>query len=350
MRVEVLSRHLPAAQGTAAGRVLLATGEGLVGEGVDLLVTSWSPEPPSEPLPPWCRWTPLPAESAWRTRGRALVRPRTDVLALGWSPVGLAVADDPLSAAALPPGGVATLHYATAFDARSEGRRPAPKDLQDLRAERRLRRTPTLAYSPRVAAWVGGLAVPVALRVPAEPLALVEQPVAALVADWDWGPNRVALDRLLAAWHEVTVPGAQLLLAGRGGAPVSGPGVRWLGPVADVREVLEQTAVLAFPCPGSSGPKVKVLEAALAGVPVLTTAAGTEGLAPGGLHVSGGPAFGTALRRLLADPALRAEGARTAREELAAVHAPGPAARARLEATQRLRGHQQGEQERGQTG
>lgn len=96
VRVELLSRHLPQAQGTAAGRVLLATGEGLLAEGVDLLVTSWSPEPPTEELPPWCCWRPLPDESAWRTRGRALLRPRADVVRLGWSPTGIAVADDPL--------------------------------------------------------------------------------------------------------------------------------------------------------------------------------------------------------------------------------------------------------------
>ncbi|MCW2543245.1 MAG: hypothetical protein JWM40_797, partial [Frankiales bacterium] len=118
MRVDLLSRHLPQAQGTAAGRVLLATGEGLVAEGVELAVTSWSPNPPTGPLPSWCTWTPLPEEPAWVTRRRALLRPRSDVERLGWWPEGIAVADDPLSAAALPAGGIATMHYATALDAR----------------------------------------------------------------------------------------------------------------------------------------------------------------------------------------------------------------------------------------
>jgi hypothetical protein len=252
VRVEVLSRHLPAAEGTAAGRVLLATAEGLLAEGVDLQVTSWSPEPPTGELPPWCRWTPLPAEKAWRTRGRALVHPRSDVVRLGWEPLGTAVADDPLSAAALPAGGIATLHYATAIDVV----RPRPKDLQDLRAERRLRKGPVLAYSGRVARWAGGIAIPAALRVPAVPLPVVDDPVAALVADWRWAPNRLALEQLLQAWAQVTVPGARLLLAGRGGEPVTARGVSWLGPVDDVREVLGQAALLAFPCPDTSGPKV----------------------------------------------------------------------------------------------
>ena len=337
MRVEILSRHLPLAQGTAAGRVLLATGEGLIGEGVDLLVTSWSPEPPEADLPEWCRWAPLPAEPGWRTRARALVRPRSDVVRLGWSPTGTAVADDPLSAAALPHGGIATMHYATAIDVR----RPAPRDLQDLRAERRLRKARVLAYSDRVAQWVGGLQVPAAIRIPAEPLPLVDRPTAALIADWRWRPNQVALEHLLQAWTQVTVPGARLLLAGRGGSPVQVAGVSWLGEVGDAREVLVQAAVLAFPCPGSSGPKVKVMEALAAGVPVLTTPAGLEGVSAEGVEVSDLAGFGEALNRLLADPAGRAERAGRARDAITAVHGPGPAARARMQATNRLRGDEQ---------
>jgi glycosyltransferase involved in cell wall biosynthesis len=342
VRVEILSRHLPQAQQTAAGRVLLATGEGLVAEGVDLLVTSWSTEPPVEDLPDWCQWTPLPAEKAWRTRGRAVARPRSDVVRLNWSPTGTAVADDPVSAAALPPDGVGTMHYATAIDVP----RPSLHDLQDLRAERRLRRTrPVLAYSEQVAAWAGGTAVPAALRIPETALPLVEQPVAVLVADWRWPPNRRALEHLLAAWRDVDVPGARLLLAGRGGTPVEAEGVRWLGAVGDVHEVLGLAAVLAFPCPDTSGPKVKVLEAAAAGLPVLTTVSGAEGIATDALEVSDLRGFGVALRKLLADPARRAEQAARARKQVAAVHAPGPAARARIEATQRLGGHQEREQE-----
>jgi glycosyltransferase involved in cell wall biosynthesis len=339
VRVEILSRHLPAPEGTAAGRILLATGEGLIAEGVDLLVTSWSPEPPREQLPDWCVWRPLPPESAWRTHGRALLRPRADVTRLGWSPTGLAVADDPLSAAALPRGGIGTLHYATAIDVT----RPAPRDLQDLRAERRLRRTrPVLAYSDRVARWAGATAIPAAIRLPDEPLRLVEEPVAALVADWRWAPNRLALAHLLTAWQTVRLPGARLLLAGRGGSPVTAPGVTWMGEIADVAEVLGQAALLVFPCPDTSGPKVKVLEAAAAGLPVLTTPAGAEGLATDSLTLADVRGFGAAMITLLGDPSLRADRARRARQQIAAVHAPAPAARARLQATDRLGRHQEG--------
>lgn len=346
MRVDLLSRHLPEAQGTAAGRLLLAAGEGLVAEGVDLTVTSWSPLPPTD-LPSWCHWAPLPPEPAWATRSRALVRPRSDVARLGWEPEGIAVADDPLSAAALPKGGIGTLHYATAIDVPW----PTPRDVQDMRAEWRLRtRNRVLAYSDRVAAWAHGTAIPAAIRIPVAAVPLVDEPTAVLVADWRWAPNQRALRHLLKAWRDVDVPGARLLLAGRGGSDVAAPGVSWLGEVTDSHEVLQQAAVLAFPCPDTSGPKVKVLEAAAAGIPVLTTASGAEGFRGEGLQLSGLPGFGHALGQLLRDPGRRAERAAVARQTAITFHGPGPAARARMEATQRLAGHQQDQQQGGQSG
>lgn len=340
MRVDVLSRHLPLPEGTAAGRVLLATCEGLLAEGVDVRVTSWAPEEPGD-LPSWCTWAPLPDEPALRTRARALVRPRSDVVRLGWSPVGTAVADDPLSAAALPAGGVATLHYVTAYDLDALGRRPSARDLQDVRAERRLRGTAVLAYSDRVATWVAGTPVPVAVPVPDDPLPLVDEPVAAVVADWRWAPNAAALGELLRTWPEVrhAVPGAQLLVAGRGEAGVGHvAGVEVLGEVDRLVDVLGSAAVLAFPCPPTSGPKVKVLEAAAHGVDVLTTVAGAEGIATDALGRSDEAGFARALVAALSDPAARADRARKARADVLSVHAPRPAARARqaaLEALQR---------------
>lgn len=354
VRVDVLSSHLPAAEGTAAGRVLLATCEGLLAEGVAVHVTSWAPEPPAD-LPAWCSWTPLPPEASWQTRGRALLRPRGDVVRLRWEPEGIAVADDPLSAAALPAQGFATLHCATALDlsalrAADARRRPSPREVQDLRADRRLRQRPAgrvLAYSGRVAHWVGGTSVPVAVPVPAQALPLIEQPVAAMVADWRWPPNRAALHRLLVDWPGVraAVPGARLLLAGRGepgiapGRGVAVQGVEVLGAVARSVDVLSRAAVLAFSCPDTSGPKIKVLEAAALGLCVVTTPGGAEGLGSDAVVVSTADGFAGALVDVLRDPGRRAALAVRARADVLAVHAPRPAARARktvLEATQRL--------------
>lgn len=348
MRLDILSRQVPDPEGTAAGRVLHATCEGLLAEGCDLRVASWAPgSVPPATLPDWARWVVLPDEAAWRTRGRALLRPRSDVARLPWRPEGWAVADDPVSAAALPVGGIATVHYATTLDLRGLGRRPTPHDLQDLRLERRLRRrTPLLAYSARVAAWAGAMEVPVALAVPPQPLPLVEEPVVVLLADWSWEPNRQALAALLGAWDAVraAVPAARLELAGRGDADVGMlPGVTVLGAVSRSVDALARAAVFAFPCPDTSGPKVKVLEAAAAGVPVLTTPAGAEGLRTQGVTTAAPAQFADALVGLLLDPDRRAVLARQARADVAATHAPRPAARARLAALAR---HQQREEQR----
>lgn len=346
MRFTVVSRHLPEPEGSAAGRVLHATCSGLLALGHEVAVTCWRPQPPRGALPAYCTWSPLPPEPAWRTHGRALLRPRFDAarLSVPAEPGTLPVADDPLSWPAVRRhgGAVATVHYATALDLRT--RRPAPRDLQDLRAERRAAReaSAVLAYSPRVAAALGRAArwAPAALAGPSEPLPSVAAPVAGCVADWCWPPNQAALATLLSGWTQVraAVPGARLLLAGRGDVRVGAlPGVEVLGPVADSAAVLARLAVLAFPVPASSGPKVKVLEALAYGVPVLTTAAGVEGVGGdgaggGAAAVSGRAGFPAALAALLADGPARRRLAAAGRRVWADHHAPVPAAQARIAA------------------
>ena len=349
MRLVTVSRHLPEVSGTAAGRILHATTAGLREAGHDAQVVSWSPDPPAAALPDWCRWQPLPPEPGWRTRTRALVRPRADTVRL----VGdladvpddaVAVADDPLSFAAIAHrrSPTVTIHYATVLDRRALASWRA-KDVQDARADRRVARRAalTMAYSDRVARAVPArrvAVVPVAWPAPASPVYPVDAPVAALLADWRWAPNRVAAARLLTAWPAVRaeLAGAQLLLAGRGELPVGTlPGVSWLGEVADSREVLDRAAVLAFPCPATSGPKVKVLEATAAGLPVVTTVAGVEGLdlsTDAVWLVRDARTLAASLVAALADPAPRAERAARARRAVMAVHDPVVAARARVAA------------------
>jgi glycosyltransferase involved in cell wall biosynthesis len=241
------------------------------------------------------------------------------------------------------------MHYATSMDLRALGRRPTPYDLQELRLERRLRRrTPLLAYSARVAAWSHATELPVALAMPASPLPLIDQPVAVLLADWTWEPNRRALAALLGAWTAVhdAIPAARLELAGRGDARVGSlAGVTDLGSVASSTEVLSRAAVFAFPCPDTSGPKIKVLEAVAAGVPVLTTAAGVEGLRTDAVTTVTVDRFALGLIALLRSAERRAELAQRARSEVALAHAPRPAARARLAALER---HQHRKQQRPQ--
>lgn len=344
----VVSGTLPDPNGPAAARLLNGFVVGARRLGHDVAVWSfWPGPPPSSPLPDWVRWQPLPDQGRLRLKTRALVRPRSDVAVHGWRPPeeAVAVAEEfyGYSVVHRHPRSVAVIHYSTLLDAHALGWTPAR--VQDLRAERRAARAAavTVAYSPRVAATLPGRppAVPCAMVMPDQSLPLVDEPVAACLADWRWPPNRQALDWLLAAWPLVRrrLPDARLLVAGAGDAPLTPrKGVRWLGVVADSTDVLAQAAVLAFPCPPSSGPKVKVLEAAALGIPVVTTPAGVEGLALDASMTQLVDAphkaqrLADALTTALMDPARRATMSAAARASVRRVHSPEAAAAVRLAA------------------
>jgi glycosyltransferase involved in cell wall biosynthesis len=189
-----------------------------------------------------------------------------------------------------------------------------------------------------VAQALGGRAavIPAAVEVPPAPVDLLDRPVALLLADWGWPPNAEALRSLLADWPQVraTCPGAELLLAGRRAPADLGTGlagVRVLGEVRTAQEAFAQSAVLAFPCPPTSGPKTKVLEALAAGLPVVTTEAGVEGLVdPAGASTAEPAAFSALLAQVLADPARRADLAQRGRRLVEESHGPAAAAGARL--------------------
>jgi hypothetical protein len=267
---------------------------------------------------------------------------------MGWAPAegAVAMADSPVSFSAVAdfPRSVVTFHYATVLDRRAVGGW-SPPDVQDIRNERRAvrRAAMPLALSHRVATHFGGrpAVVPIAYAPPNEPLGLVAEPVAATFADWRWPPNRAALSATLAAWPAVRerVAGARLLVAGRGSPDIGViDGVTVLGTVAHSADVLSQAAVLAFACPPSSGPKVKVLEALAYGVPVLTTSHGVEGLVltAGSAAVTTLSAFADNLADLLLDPQRRATLAHAGRDAALAGHAPAVAARTRVRLCARL--------------
>ncbi len=358
MKIAVVAGELPHPEGTAVGRDLWCWCEGILALGHQLQAWVWmrSPSSPPGPIPAWCRYEPFRAERGWRSRARAVVAPRQELARAGWQPPedAVAVADHLWSFAAVAPSrrSVATFHFRTVLDAWAV-RRVARADVQMARAEQRAGRRAALvlAYSPRVGRHLGQPAelVPLAHPVPAEPLHPVEEPVAALLADWSWPPNQKALGMLLAAWPAVrqAVPGARLLLAGRNlgrmgiGAMA---GVQQLGPVSASVEVLGRAAVVAFPCPPSSGPKIKVLEAMAHGLPVVTTSFGVEGVVRpdgAGAVVSDARRFAPALAQLLGDPARRVELGRAGRAAVAANHSPLAAAEARIELFRRRFGPSQ---------
>ena len=217
-------------------------------------------------------------------------RPRWALAHWPWQPPegAIAIAEEARSypAVAGTPRTAVTFHFSFLLD-RLALRRFTFSTVQDVRAERRAAREASVAfaYSQRVARAVGhkARAVPIGYALPDEVLLPNEAPVAAMMADWSWPPNKQALSSLLNVWPEVVagVPGARLLLAGRSLKPDEVgqvPGLKVLGEVSQSLDMLSQTSVVAFPCPATSGPKVKVLEALAYGIPVVTTPAGVEGL------------------------------------------------------------------------
>jgi glycosyltransferase involved in cell wall biosynthesis len=283
----------------------------------------------------------------WKDHLHSLFRPRAGVARAGWKPTEdrVVLADQVASSPAVEDcERSASLFYNLAGADAVAVRHFKLSVLQDIRAEHRAARKTAvvLALSDRVGRRLppGVRVVPIAYPMSPEPLSLTEAPVAALVADWLWPPNQVALDRLLRAWPSVrdAVPSARLLLAGRRmpqDAIGALAGVEFLGPVARSIDVLSQASVLAFPCPASSGPKVKVLEAMAYGLPVVTTRHGVEGLvlAPGqGAVVVEPRDFGDALGSLMRSPERRAVLGSSGRAAIEAHHAPLPAAKVRLQA------------------
>jgi glycosyltransferase involved in cell wall biosynthesis len=347
MRIDIASRHNPRPEGSPTGRCFWALGEGLVALGHDVRAVAWAHEQPHDDLPAWCEWAALPAEPWVRTKARAVVRPRHDPVLLGWAPRGgaVAIAEDPLSWPVVAGAGDAAVvfHYLTKLDAPSLGRRSA-RDVQDRRHERSTAKAAplVLAFSDRVGGAISHRArtVPIAYPVPDEPLPLADAPVAVMLANWEWPPNEPALRLLLSIWPEVRrrVPGARLRLAGWGLDRMgvgTVDGVDAVGTVARSVDALDGAAVLAFPCPTTSGPKVKVMEALSHGVPVVTTPAGAEGLVlppDGGAVVADAARFADALVAVLGDDHRRALLAAEGRKAMVEHHAPVPAARARIAA------------------
>jgi glycosyltransferase involved in cell wall biosynthesis len=143
-------------------------------------------------------------------------------------------------------------------------------------------------------------------------------------------PNRVAVDwfvrRVLPLVLEKQ-PAARLVIAGSdpppphvyGGASAS---IEMLGYVDDVREPLARYAIFVCPILSGSGVRVKLLEAFAAGIPVVSTVIGAEGLAREDREVCAladdPELFARRVLELFEDPQAAAEMARRARAEVEA--------------------------------
>jgi glycosyltransferase involved in cell wall biosynthesis len=132
-------------------------------------------------------------------------------------------------------------------------------------------------------------------------------------------PQNIRSVRYLAekVWPVVRleIPDAELLVAG-GGLPAKEReplscilGIRLTGFVENLEEVYKSASVFAAPVLSGGGIIVKILDAMAAGVPVVTTSYGNEGIraeAGKDVLVADSPeAFARALVLLLKDPGLR---------------------------------------------
>jgi glycosyltransferase involved in cell wall biosynthesis len=347
MKFSVVTYHLPHPDGTATGRHVFALWEAVRSMGHEVEAWCWG-EPPSGLEPPgWVRRERYHDPGGWRALPRTLRRPRGGLAQVGWNAPADAVAwaEEPESYAAVEGAArtAVTVYHSVVLDAVAL-RRPRAAVVQSARAERHAVRGAgvAIAFSSRVARAIGIDEIcPVTLPLPATPVSLTAEPAAVMLADWAWPPNQVALEQLLRSWSQVRdhLPQARLLLAGRGMTdPPRQPGVEVIGAVGQARDALMRAAVFVFPCPPTSGPKMKVLDALAHGVPVVTTEAGIEGLddARDAVAVAGPDEFAAVVTDVLRDDARRIEMAERGRRAVLEHHTPDQAARARLALVERL--------------
>ena len=148
------------------------------------------------------------------------------------------------------------------------------------------------------------------------------------VGSFRHAPNRIALEwfveRVLPLILEKQ-PAARLAMVGSDPPPAHALGgashaIDMLGFVEDVREPLARYSVFVCPILSGSGVRVKLLEAFAAGIPVVSTTVGAEGLA----HTDGElcsladtpEAFADRVLALLANPQMASEMAARARHEV----------------------------------
>lgn len=155
-------------------------------------------------------------------------------------------------------------------------------------------------------------------------------PTLLYVGSMDYQPNAEAvLDFARHAWPSIrqAAPDVRLLVVGRNPPPevrrlAGEPGIVVTGTVPDIQPYYRQAHALVVPLRTGGGTRLKILEALAAGVPVLSTAVGAEGLAliPGRdfLLAETPQDFAAQTVRLLADPDLRAALAARGRQTVTA--------------------------------
>jgi glycosyltransferase involved in cell wall biosynthesis len=368
MRLLVVLARPPHPEGGAADRTAVALLRGLRTNGVD--VSAIAARPPS-----WAYGDPppdLPVQVVdvsegddWRSRLHRIRRPlgalslgvfgeRVRAAAAAADAVHLETIDTAWCDEGLALPSTLHIHYLARVD-RPLGvpwRRSYVTAAEYVLAERLvLRRYRHLVVSsPNVAAALRAAhsradvtLAPLALDPAGYDPAPLDDPVAGFIGTASWGPTSRAMQRLLTdVWTQVRdrAPGARLRVAGRdlAGLPSVPEGVELVGEVPSAAEFLRSLSLLLYPLDAGTGMKVKTLEALAAGVPVVTTPAGAEGIAPspGLIVASTSNELAAAAAALLQDPVERRRRGAAARTAFLEHHTPELATRPLVELYERL--------------
>ncbi len=368
MRALVVLTQPPLPEGGAPGKVAIGLLRGLAAHGVEVQAvaaragSAFAGEVPAD-LP--VEVVPVAPLSPWRARLGRLTRPRAELaggrfearvreLARQADVVHLEQPETVWCADGLTVPAVLHIHYLARRD-RPPGapwRRQFREVLDATRVERRAasRLRYLLASSPLVAEALrreskGEVALaPLSLDPALYGSAPLDTPRAGLIGTADWPPTAGAMRALAEdVWPRVRriAPDAQLVVAGRATDKLGLPAaLEVLGEVPSAREFFRGISVLVFPLRRGSGMKVKVLEAMASGVPVVTTPAGAEGIAPSdGVVVHTEPdAIAAATADLLVDEEARKQRGAAARADFESRYAPKPATEPVVELYERMRG------------
>ena len=368
MRVLVVLTQPPLAEGGAAGKTALGLLRGLAANGVEVRAVAAQRHfalPGEVPAGLDVEVVPVAPPSPWRARADRIVHPRSELagafadrvreLARDADVVHLEETETAPCDRGVAVPSVLHVHYLVRRD--RELGAPWTRQFRDVaefrRAERRAIRTHRhlVASSPLIADALrreAPSAEVVVAPLTVDPAAyrrapLDGPPTAGIIGTAAWPPTAAAMRELVAdVWPRVRVQGAELLVAGRGtdALGVAGEGVRVLGEVESATAFFDRLSLLLFPLRRGSGMKVKTLEALASGVPVVTTAAGAEGIAPNdGVVVSEDAGeLASATVNLLRDPGARRQRGAAAAAVFAERYAPEPATRPLVELYERLAG------------
>ncbi|MGY4234697.1 glycosyltransferase involved in cell wall biosynthesis [Bradyrhizobium sp. USDA 4449] len=142
------------------------------------------------------------------------------------------------------------------------------------------------AYLRRLGYGNGVTCIPNAIGVPEHPQPVAKEPTILFLGGYHFAPNADAADRLISRiWPMILSehPEARLIIAGNSPQSLKSfnaapPGVEFPGIVADLEALYRHTRIVCCPITRGGGTRLKLVEAAAYGKPIVSTAIGAEGI------------------------------------------------------------------------